>query len=53
MSDLAIMFEETYQAPLQETLVRLRLIASHYGIKYADIVETYYDYINVFQPSRG
>ena len=55
MSDLAIMFDETYDAPLNETIVRLAEIAKRYKVRYENVVEAYYDYLDsdTFYASRG
>jgi hypothetical protein len=55
MSDLAIMFDETYDAPLAETASRLSAIAIQFKVRYENVVEAYYNYIDsdMFYAQRG
>ena len=46
MSDLYIMFDETYDAPIQERASRLNKIADHYKIALSAVEEAYFDFID-------
>jgi hypothetical protein len=46
MSDLYIQFDETYDAPVAETLSRLAAIASQYKITYDMVADAYYEYLD-------
>jgi hypothetical protein len=46
MSDLYIMFDETYDAPIQERASRLNKIAQHYKIALSAVENAYFDFID-------
>ena len=46
MSDLYIMFDETYDAPIQERASRLNKIAEHYKIALSAVEDAYFDFID-------
>jgi hypothetical protein len=46
MSDLYIQFDETYDAPVAETLSRLSAIARAYKITYDAVADAYYEYLD-------
>jgi hypothetical protein len=46
MSDLYIQFNETYDAPLAETLSRLSAIATRYKMTYDMVADAYYEFID-------
>jgi hypothetical protein len=55
MSDLYIMFNETYDAPLQERNDRLIAIAAHFKVRWIKVVVAYFEYIDsdAFYAERG
>jgi hypothetical protein len=46
MSDLQIMFDETYDAPVKETDARLKAIADYYKMSQSDVLEAFIQYIH-------
>lgn len=55
MSDLYIMFDETYDAPEQERNIRLNKIAKHYKIALIEVAIEYFKYLDsdLFRVQRG
>jgi hypothetical protein len=49
------MFNETYDAPIQERNDRLIAIAAHFKVRWINVVNAYFDYIDsdVFYEERG
>ena len=46
MSDLQIMFDETYDAPAKETDGRLKAIADHFKMTHNAVIDLFVEYIN-------
>lgn len=45
MSELAMLFDEAYEAPINELPIRLTIIANSFKVAYDNVVESFYSYI--------